>query len=170
MAGCRPIFVGRISPKPPVVVERTNVGGRPSERPYLGVSDSVISMSVHWPGRGPRRMRAAVGANDDLGGVVAGCPAVKWTLARCWARAGRRCGRPRESAGWRSRSRHYGQCHKVSGPRLLRLTGSLPIADYALHGSAAQQALSALISGEPVSRRDEGVTVEDGTHSSFRRR
>jgi nondiscriminating aspartyl-tRNA synthetase len=79
-----------------------------SERPHLGVSDSVISMSVHWPGRGPRRMRAVVGASDDLGGVVAGCPAVEGALARCWARAGRRCGRPRGSAGWRSRSRHCG--------------------------------------------------------------
>jgi hypothetical protein len=35
-------------------------------------------------------MRAAVGASDDLGGVVAGCPAVEGALARCWARAG--CG------------------------------------------------------------------------------
>src|SRR5260370_40826102 len=64
------------------------------ERPHLGVSDSVVSMSVHWPGRYPRRMRAAVGASDDLGGVVAGCPAVEGALARCWARAGRRCARP----------------------------------------------------------------------------
>src|SRR6266487_5726599 len=34
---------------------------------------------------------------DDLGGVVAGCPAVEGAFARCcWARAGRRCGRPRD--------------------------------------------------------------------------
>jgi hypothetical protein len=86
------------------VAKRTTLGSiraifvirKPVERSHLGVSDSVISMSVHWPGRGPRRMRAAVGASDDLGGVVAGCPAIKWVLARCWAHAGRRCGRPRD--------------------------------------------------------------------------
>ena len=36
---------------------------RAGERPHLGVSDSVISMSVHWSGRGSRRTRAAVGAS-----------------------------------------------------------------------------------------------------------
>lgn len=35
-----------------------------SETPHFGVSDSVISMSVHWSGGGSRRMRAAVGASD----------------------------------------------------------------------------------------------------------
>ncbi len=54
-------------------------------------------MSMHWSGRGSRRARAAVGASDDLGGVVAGYPAVEGAFARCcWARAGRRCGRPRD--------------------------------------------------------------------------
>jgi hypothetical protein len=45
---------------------------REIETPHLGVSDPVISMSVHWSGRVSRRIRVAVGASDDLGGAVAG--------------------------------------------------------------------------------------------------
>jgi hypothetical protein len=52
-------------------------------------SVSVIGSSrcqCTGPGRGSRRMRAAVGASDDLGGAArTGYPAVEGALARYWA-------------------------------------------------------------------------------------
>jgi NADPH:quinone reductase-like Zn-dependent oxidoreductase len=54
----------------------TAFGAEVTDRPHFGVSDSVISVSMHWSGRGSEDARTA-GPSDDLGGVVAGCPAVE---------------------------------------------------------------------------------------------